>query len=182
MKKIISLLLIFLSTLSINAQEFLSAEDSNPNKMGWMKGFPPHKDSVLSVADGSFFEFPAMRYSVNHIRELMPTTPVKAATKNQYMLYTQIDNNIDTVSFIPWESKKTMTWKESLSKNYTDGIIILHKGKIVYEKYNGGLVADGIHAVMSVSKTFTGTLGAMLVAEGVLDENKQAQEYVSELE
>lgn len=181
MKKIIFLLLILIATLSINAQEFLSADDSNPNTMGWMKGFPPHPDSVLSVADGSFFEFPALRYSVNHMRQFMPTTPVKAAPNNRYVLYSHIDNNIDTVSFTPWETIETMTWKESLSKNYTDGIIILHKGKIVYEKYDGGLVADGIHAVMSVSKTFTGTLGAMLVAEGVLEENKLAQEYVPEL-
>ncbi len=183
MKKTIpALLLIFTMNISLmNAQEILSAEDSNPNKMGWMKGFPPKKERVLSAADGSFFQFPALRYSVNHMREFMPTTPVKAATDNQYVFYTQIDNNIDSVTFTPWGSNETMTWKESLPKNYTDGIIILHKGKIVYEKYDGGLVPNGIHAAMSVSKTFTGTLGAMLVAEGVLDENKQAHEYVTEL-
>ncbi len=165
----------------MDAQNFLNSEDSNPNKMGWMKGFPPNKDSVLSVADGSFFEFPAMRYSVNHMRQFMPTTPVEAATTNRYVFYNQLDSNIDTVTFTPWESKDAMTWKESLSKNYTDGVIILHKGKIVYESYDGGLVLDGIHAAMSVSKTFTGTLGAMLIAEGVLDENKLTQEYVPEL-
>lgn len=182
MKKIIPLLLILAFNISfINAQNFLSAEESNPNKMGWMKGFPPKKDSVLSVADGSFFQFPALRYSVNHMRQFMPTTRVKAATKNRYVFYSQIDNNIDTVSFIPWGSNTTMTWKESLPKNYTDGIIILHQGKIVYEKYDGGLAEDGVHVVMSVSKSFTGTLGAKLVAEGLLDENKQASEYVPEL-
>jgi CubicO group peptidase (beta-lactamase class C family) len=35
---------------------------------------------------------------------------------------------------------------------------------------------------MSVSKTFTGTLGALLVEEGILDENETAASYVSELE
>jgi CubicO group peptidase (beta-lactamase class C family) len=34
---------------------------------------------------------------------------------------------------------------------------------------------------MSVSKTFTGTLGAVLVAEGILDETKTASYYVPEL-
>lgn len=150
--------------------------------MGWMKGFPPHKDSVLSAVDGSFFKFPALRYSVNHMRQFLPTNPVNAARENRYVFYSHIDSNIDTVSFTPWDSDESMTWQESLSKNYTDGIIILHKGKIVYEKYDGGLSQNGIHAVMSVSKTFTGTLGAMLVAEGVLDDKKQAQEYVSELQ
>lgn len=181
-RNILTFLLFIIITCSYtNAQEFLNAEDSNPNQMEWMKGFPPHKDSVLSVEDGSFFEFPAMRYSVNHMRQFMPTVSVEAATDNHHVLYTQIDDNIDSVSFTPWGSNKVMIWKESLPKNYTDGIIILHKGKVVYEKYDGGLGPDGIHAMMSVSKTLTGTLGAMLVAEGVLDENKMAQEYVPEL-
>ena len=164
----------------MSAQEYLNAEDSNPIKMGWMKGFPPKKDSILSLADGSFFQFPALRYSVNHMRQFMPTVVVKAADFNHYVFYSHIDNNIDNVTFTPWGSKEKMTWKESLSKNYTDGIIILHKGKIVYEQYDGGLVADGVHAAMSVSKTFTGTLGALLVAEGILDEKKTVQEYVPE--
>jgi CubicO group peptidase (beta-lactamase class C family) len=51
----------------------------------------------------------------------------------------------------------------------------------VYEKYFGELTSDGLHAAMSVSKTFTGTLGAMLVAEGFLDENSPAGNYVPEL-
>ena len=165
----------------MSAQDYLNAEDSNPNKMGWMRGFPPKKDNILSLADGSFFQFPALRFSVNHMRQFMPTVPVKAANSNHYVFYSHIDENIDNVTFTPWDSKENMTWKESLSKNYTDGIIILHKGKIVYEHYDGGLVADGVHAAMSVSKTFTGTLGALLIAEGILDENKTAQEYVPEL-
>jgi CubicO group peptidase (beta-lactamase class C family) len=74
-----------------------------------------------------------------------------------------------------------MTWKESLEKNYTDGILILHKGNIIYEKYFGELKPEGVHAAMSVSKTFTGTLGALLVEEGVLDENKTGAEYIPEL-
>jgi hypothetical protein len=74
-----------------------------------------------------------------------------------------------------------MTWEASLPINYTDGIVILHKGKIVYEKYFGELKPDGLHAAMSVSKTFTGTLGALLVEEGLLDENKTGADYVSEL-
>ena len=57
----------------------------------------------------------------------------------------------------------------------------LHKGKIVYEKYFGELKPEGVHAAMSVSKTFTGTLGALLIEEGVLDENKTGADYIPEL-
>ena len=66
-------------------------------------------------------------------------------------------------------------------KNYTDGIIILHQGKVVYERYFSELTESDVHAVMSLTKSFTGTLAATLVAEGVIDEDKLVAEYVPEL-
>ena len=40
---------------------------------------------------------------------------------------------------MPMGSDTQMNWRESLAANYTDGLLILHKGKIVYEYYNGCL-------------------------------------------
>jgi hypothetical protein len=74
-----------------------------------------------------------------------------------------------------------MTWEESLEANYTDGIIVLHRGKVAYERYFGVLKAEGQHGVMSVTKTFVGTLAALLVAEGSLDPQRKVVEYVPEL-
>lgn len=182
MRKIVFFILALIMSHASYPQEFLSAEKSDPIIMGWMKGFPPHNDSIVSAADGSFFKFPALRYSVCHMNQFMPTTRVEGAKNNRYIFISEIDKGIDEVSFKPWGTNKTMTWKKSLTKNYTDGIIILHKGVIVYEEYFGELNPDGLHAAMSVCKTFTGTLGALLVANGVLDENKTAGEYVPELQ
>lgn len=181
MKIPVVITLLFLLSLQLCAQSQLSAEDSDPKKSGWMKGFPPSKDSIISAIDGSFFRFPAMRYSVCHMRQFMPTTKVGAASKKRYKWKQKIDDKIDEITFNPWNSSKLMTWQESLAENYTDGILILHRGKIVYEKYFGELKPAGVHAAMSVSKTFTGTLGALLVAEGVLDENKTGADYIPEL-
>ena len=162
-------------------QDILTAKESDAKKMGWMQGFPPSNDKIISAIDGSFFRFPALRYSVCHMREFMPTTEVGAAQNNRYKFKVKPDNGIDAVTFLPRNSDQPMTWEASLPINYTDGIVILHKGKIVYEKYFGELKPDGLHAAMSVSKTFTGTLGALLVEEGLLDENKTGADYVSEL-
>lgn len=181
MKKSAIIMLAYLMSLQISAQGQLNAEDSDPKKMGWMQGFPPPEDKIISAIDGSFFRFPALRYSVCHMREFMPTSVVKASAKNQYKFRQKLDNNIDKISFIPWNSSESITWEQSLSANYTDGILILHKGKIVYEKYFGELEPEGVHAAMSVSKTFTGTLGALLVAEGIIDETKTGADYIPEL-
>ena len=163
------------------AQHSLSAEESNPQKLGWMQGFPPSQDKIVSAIDGSFFRFPALRYSVCHMREFMPTTVVRATAAKPYQFKLRLDDRIDSISFTPLNSSVPMTWQESLAENYTDGILILHKGKIVYEKYFGALKPNGVHSAMSVSKTFTGTLGALLIEEGVLDENKLGADYVPEL-
>ena len=167
---------------SSKAQQTLSAQESDPEEMAWMQGFPPPEEKVVSAIDGSFFTFPALRYSVCHMRQFMPTTEVMGAKDDFYSFKEKLDDGIDQVRFRPTGSTVTMSWEESLYKNYTDGMLILHKGKIVYERYFGELKPDGMHAAMSVSKTFTGTLGGLLVEEGVLDANKLASFYVPELE
>ena len=51
----------------------------------------------------------------------------------------------------------------------------------MYERYFGVLQPEGQHAAMSITKTFTGTLAALLVAEGELDPSRKVAEYVPEL-
>lgn len=182
-KVIVSLVLYFIANPSFaqTKNSFLSAQESDPIKLGWMQGFPPPKDKILSAADGSFFQFPALRWSVVHMRQLMPTVEVSRGLQAPSPLPYQLDKHIDSVRFLPWGEKKAMTWQASLWKNYTDGIIILHKGTVVYERYFGALKEDKVHAVMSLTKSFTGTIASILVAEGVLDENKLVAAYVPEL-
>ena len=74
-----------------------------------------------------------------------------------------------------------MTWRESLDANYTDGILVLHRGRVVYERYMGELTADGQHAAMSMTKSFTGLLAEILVAEGALDDAALVADIVPEL-
>lgn len=159
----------------------LDAEESDPLVMGWMKGFPPAEDKTLNSADGSYFKFPALRYSVNHMREFYPTRDVPTSDEFRYQVSYEPDANIEGVEFMPWDAETPMSFLESLDVNYVDGIVIMHEGKIVYEKYMGGLTPEGQHAAMSVSKSFTGTLGAILAAEGVIDPGKLVTEYIPEL-
>ena len=159
----------------------LDAAASDPNVMGWMQGFPPAADRTVSAADGSFFNFPALRFSVCHMREFNLTRDVPARKEKYFEFKTKINPGIEGITFTPWDEDKPIGWQEFLDRNYTDGIIIVHKGKIVYEKYMGALKEDGVHAAMSVSKSFAGTVGAILVAQGRLDDTKPATEYVPEL-
>lgn len=178
------ILLVSFMAVNINAQENqpqLSAQESDPVRLGWMQGFPPPKDKILNAGDGSFFNFPAIRWSFVHMRQLMPTVEVSRGLMAPKPLNYQLDKNIDALEFLPWGEKEKMTWEASLQKNYVDGILVLHKGNVVYEKYFGALKEDRVHAVMSLTKSFTGTLASILVAQGLIDENKKVVAYVPEL-
>lgn len=74
-----------------------------------------------------------------------------------------------------------MTWKESLDANYTYGIVVLHKGEIVYENYSGCLKETGQHAAMSMTKSLTGLLAEILISEGKIDDSALVTSVVPEL-
>ncbi len=169
------------NVLTQTEKKFLSAKESDPIKLGWMQGSPPPKEKRLNFADGSFFEFPAMRWSVVHMNEFMPVVNVSRGLRAPDPLIYRLDPRINTVTFRLTNADKDMTWEESLWENYTDGILVLHRGRVVYERYFGALTDDKKHAALSVTKSFTGTLGAVLVAEGKLDENKRVAEFIPEL-
>lgn len=177
--------LVFIVSDIGNAQEktkYLDAEQSDPIKMGWMVGSPPPADRIPRFDDGSFFQFPALRWSVAHMRQFMPTINVSRGLGSSTPLETNSKTDIDKIKFTPLGEKKSITWEESLQKVYADGVIIMHHGKIVYEKYLGALTVDGQHAAMSVTKSFTGTLGISLVQEGLIDPTKLVSEYIPELQ
>ena len=54
----------------------LSAQDSDPNVMGWMQGFPPPADKLITQPDSNYFSFPKLRWSVCHLREFLPTEEI----------------------------------------------------------------------------------------------------------
>jgi CubicO group peptidase (beta-lactamase class C family) len=158
-----------------------TAETSNPNVLGWMKGFPPPPDKIIRFDNGSYFEFPQMRWSVCHFQQLMPTQSVS----HQLFAAVPLEKNelpdLDQVTFIPWGATEPMTWEQAFSANFTDGIVVLHHGKIVYEKFSGCLTPTNRHAAMSLTKSFVGLLGEMLVAENKLHEDRLIKDYIPEL-
>ena len=74
-----------------------------------------------------------------------------------------------------------MSWKDAFDANYTDGIIVLHHGRVVYERYDGCLGPDTLHGAMSITKPLTGLLGEILVAEGKLNEAARVGSLIPEL-
>ncbi|MCC1482015.1 serine hydrolase domain-containing protein [Roseibaca sp. Y0-43] len=166
----------------------LSAQDSDPTVLGWMQGFPPPADKLITQPDSNYFSFPKLRWSVCHLREFLPTEEISRGLGAPVPLeypspaeFAELRAQIDALTFLPMNSDTEMTWEESLYANYTDGMLILHEGKVVYERYFGCLEEDGKHAIMSMTKSITGLLAEILVVEGALDDTLLVRDLIPEI-
>ena len=166
----------------------LSAQDSDPTVMGWMQGFPPPDERLITQPDANYFSFPKLRWSVCHLREFLPTEEISRGTGAPIPLsypsparFADLARQIDALTFRPTNATEDMTWDQSLYANYTDGMLIMHKGQVVYERYFGCLREDGKHAIMSMTKSITGLLAEILVAEGVLDDSLTVKDIIPEI-
>jgi CubicO group peptidase (beta-lactamase class C family) len=65
--------------------------------------------------------------------------------------------------------------------NFTDAVLVLHRGVIVYERYLGVTRQDTPHIAFSVTKSFVGTLAEMLIEEGRLDPAAPMGDLIPEL-
>ena len=163
----------------------LSAHESDPQLMGWMDGFPPPPDKLITQPDSNYFSFPKLRWSVCHLREFLPTEQISrglgAPVPLDYLPPAEFADErqaIDALTSTPTNSDQEMTWEESLHANYTDGMLIIHKGRVVYERYFGCLDEDGKHAAMSMTKSVTGLLAEILVIEGTLDDTALVRDII----
>ncbi|MGD9802160.1 MAG: serine hydrolase domain-containing protein [Hyphomicrobiaceae bacterium] len=152
---------------------------SDPIALGWMQGFPPSSDRAVTFADGSFRQFPQSRWGFSHYRQFMPT---KAVWRGHGPV-SELQRDEQDLSPIPVTvaDGRRITFAQALSETYADGVAVLHRGRLVYERYFGVLEPHKPHIAMSVSKSFTGTLAAQLVEDGAIDRSAPVTTYVPEL-
>lgn len=155
-----------------------TAAQSDPVANGVMQGFPPPVDKLVRF-DGSSSRFPGTRWAFSHIRELVPTANVSRG-EGPLVPLARAERDLGNTPITTMDGKN-ITLTEALALTYTDGFLVLHDGKVVYEKYFGALTEPRPHIAFSVTKSFVGTLAAMLVADGKLDPAALVTKYVPEL-
>jgi CubicO group peptidase (beta-lactamase class C family) len=70
---------------------------------------------------------------------------------------------------------------ELLSRDDTDGLLILHKGQVVFEYRHDSFGPRQTHVLNSASKVFTGCVAAILAEQGKLDWHSPLDEVLPEL-
>lgn len=128
-----------------------------------MHGFPPPPRDLVTLAN--WRTAPFNRWGFHHVRELIPTADIANDPSNVWELPRQlIELSLG-----------------DLQATETDGLVILHHGRLVYEYYGPGMTAASPHILMSVTKSLLGILAGILASRGVLDLQRQVIDVIPEL-
>ncbi|CAN7354846.1 hypothetical protein [Variovorax sp. LjRoot178] len=63
--------------LEIEGKFYPDGRASDPGELGWMQGLPPPVDKLVTFESDCFLDFPQIRWSLTHMRELAPTANVR---------------------------------------------------------------------------------------------------------
>lgn len=159
------------------ALTFPDAQASCPLALGWMRGSPPPVHRRIRFDDGSAYRFPQLRWSFCHLDHLVPLVEVSRGPVPVWRLPDAARDDIDTLAFVPAASRHPQGFAQAMADSYTDGLLVLHRGRVVHERYHGALAPAQRHTAMSVTKSVVGLLAAMLVHEGELDEHAPITHY-----
>ena len=169
--------------LEFDGIEYLDGASSEPAALGWMQGAPPPTSKLIRFQDDRFLQFPQIRWSLSHMRELAPTAAVwrgDGLPSDLGKVSAAGESAIDALAFVDLHGRK-LTWAQSLHDTYTDGIVLLHRGRRIFERYFGALRENGPHACFSITKSYAATLAATLIHERTLDENQVVRYYLPEM-
>src|SRR5215470_8305396 len=126
-----------------------------------MQGFPPAAGSQVTLANWRMPPF--SRWAFQHVRELIPSADIAC----------------DPARVLPLVSAPaSLGVDEELAATDTDAMVVLHRGRLVYERYANGMSADTPHILMSVSKSMLGLLAGVLAPKGVLDLERDVTQIV----
>ena len=156
-----------------------SAAETDPAVLGLMQGAPVPADKQVRWTDGSMWRFPQQRWAFSHMRELVPTVNI-ACEGAVSVLPVALRDDLDDVRLTTLDGQ-AMTWRESLAATYTDAILVMKNGVVVYERHFGATTPATQHILFSVTKSFVGTIAEMLIEEGRIKPHAKAAEYVAEL-
>ncbi|MGR9244182.1 serine hydrolase domain-containing protein (plasmid) [Rhizobium leguminosarum] len=148
-----------------------------------MTSIPPFRDSIAPgnslIPRQDWDRAPWNRWTFQHVRDLLPTTPVLRGAGPASILPTDLQD-VDAISFAA--EGQTHTIGSFLDTSYADGLLVLHGGKIVAESYLNGMTPHTQHLSQSVAKSVVGTVAGILIGRGVVDPVAPVTHYLPELE
>jgi CubicO group peptidase (beta-lactamase class C family) len=97
----------------------------------------------MSITLANWRTAPFNRRAFHHVRELVPSA--------------DIPNDPARVRTLPADPMD-LGLERFLDQTDTDGVVVLHRGRMIYERYANGMTPETPHILMSVSKSLLGLL------------------------
>ena len=144
-----------------------------------MVGFPPANETLVTLTNWQ--DPPYNRWSFQHLRELIPTQRITRGLGPTRILPRQITPvGLDATPVNRLDGRIT-TFADVIADTWTDAVVVLHDGQIVFEQYFNGMTEDVPHLLMSVSKSVVGCVAGILIDQGLLDAEEQVKTYAPEV-
>lgn len=143
--------------------------------MDLMTGFPPARDELVTLAN--WRTPPFNRWAFHHVSELVPCAFVRAASGASPL-------PVDSRSFAGFRLShqgRSLAFDDWLEATFTDSIVILKDGKLVFESYADGQGPAIAHIWMSVSKSVLGLVAGIVAGRGRLDVDAPLTQWIPEL-
>ena len=121
---------------------------------------------------------PYSKWAFQHVREIVPSANVPNAPSDVWKL---VSEPKDFSSFRFEHSGRRYSINHFLNKSDADGLVILHRGKVILEHYDNGMTSDAPHILMSVSKSLTAIVAGILFEQGKLDPGQRVVSIIPEL-
>ncbi|MBP8309156.1 MAG: serine hydrolase [Burkholderiaceae bacterium] len=141
-----------------------------------MQGFPPAPAEQVTLAN--WRQPPFNRWAFQHVRELVPSADI-ANDPDAVWALPEAPLDWSTWSLAePAGAMSLQAWQEATD---TDGLVVMHRGRIVGEWYANGMTEHTPHILMSVSKSMLGLMATQLIDIGVLDPSQPVTTLIPEL-
>ena len=132
-----------------------------------MYGFPPAADAQVTLAN--WRTSPFNHWAFHHVREIVPSADIP----NDPATARDLEASPRDLSAVGID--------ELFQATDTDGLVIVHRARIVYERYANGMTPDHPHILMSVSKSLLGLLAGALIPRGDLKPDRRVTDVVPEV-
>ncbi len=149
-----------------------------PSALGIMRGFPPPPDKRIGPANQLQPVF--MRWTMMNASAMACTARVRRGASRPDVLVQGPPLALDEVG-VDDGAGGTLRGHALYARLGMNGIVVLHRGRLVAETYLGDMRPEIPHMVFSCTKSLVGTLVAMHAHHGLLSMAQRAGHYLPEL-
>lgn len=150
---------------------------SSARALGIMQGTPPAPGKRPTLENWDLAPF--NRWSFQNVRMVLPTAAIRRGPGPASHL-PRDHQGLDDLAVAGADGTAT-TLAGLLEASECDGFLVLHRGRIVHERYLNAMQAHTLHLSQSVGKSFVSTLVGILWGRGLLDLEKPVSHYLPEL-